>query len=331
MKMTCPVCDSPSGIETLNKVEEFTIKGEKINVPIKLFHCTECDSSFASGELGDPFKEAYKAYRNLKKMIHPEEIINFRKKYDLTQKELSNLLGFGEVSLSRYENGSLQDETHDTLLKLVMDPTNLLELIETKVTAINEKKRVFLISKLENELSTAKFLLDFFAPDHPNEYNGYKVLDLTKVGEAIKSFCYNRQVFKTKLLKLLFYSDFLNFKVAGNSITGLKYAHLPLGPVPHEYEFILGALKNIDTTIEYELVEFPKFSGEIVKVNCPPNITVFSKKEIEIINFVNEKFQDLTATQLSKQSHDEHAYTQTSKGEIISYNYAKQLHLDIVI
>jgi hypothetical protein len=35
-------------------------------------------------------------------------------------------LGQGGATLSRYENGALQSEAHDQLLKLVMQPENLL-------------------------------------------------------------------------------------------------------------------------------------------------------------------------------------------------------------
>jgi len=42
-------------------------------------------------------------------MLSPYEIRELRKRYGLTQKELSLLLGWGSVTMSRYENGALQD------------------------------------------------------------------------------------------------------------------------------------------------------------------------------------------------------------------------------
>ena len=41
---------------------------------------------------------------------------------------------------------------------------------------------------------------------------------------------------KTKLMKLLNYSDMIFYKENGLSISGLKYAHLPYGPVPDKWE-----------------------------------------------------------------------------------------------
>ena len=43
-------------------------------------------------------------------------------------------------------------------------------------------------------------------------------------------------IYKTKLNKLLFYSDFINYYLNGTSISGAKYVHLPYGPVPDSYK-----------------------------------------------------------------------------------------------
>lgn len=37
----------------------------------------------------------------------------------------------------------------------------------------------------------------------------------------------------------MFYSDFLNYKNTGESITGLEYIKYPFGPVPNNYEILL--------------------------------------------------------------------------------------------
>jgi uncharacterized protein YegP (UPF0339 family) len=40
------------------------------------------------------------------------------------------LLGFGDVTIHRYENGALQDAAHDRLLRLIREPANLRTLLE---------------------------------------------------------------------------------------------------------------------------------------------------------------------------------------------------------
>jgi len=63
-----------------------------------------------------------------------------------TQHELSTLLGWEEATLNRYENGSLQEDSHDRLLKFAME--HFLQLITNKPGAIAPEKRAILIERL---------------------------------------------------------------------------------------------------------------------------------------------------------------------------------------
>jgi len=83
---------------------------------------------------------------------------NRRTQYGLTQTELSTLLGWLEPRLSKYENGALQEETQDTLLKFAMEPINLLQLIKRKPEAVALDKRARLIEQLSSNQSLAKHL-----------------------------------------------------------------------------------------------------------------------------------------------------------------------------
>jgi len=40
------------------------------------------------------------------------------RRYPITQEELGVLLGWGGATLSRYENGALQDEVHEKMLRM---------------------------------------------------------------------------------------------------------------------------------------------------------------------------------------------------------------------
>ena len=57
-------------------------------------------------------------------MLQPEDIREFRRRQGLSQKELSDPLGWGAVTLSRYENDALQSEAHERALRLAMQPRN---------------------------------------------------------------------------------------------------------------------------------------------------------------------------------------------------------------
>jgi Antitoxin SocA-like, Panacea domain len=70
----------------------------------------------------------------------------------------------------------------------------------------------------------------------PNEFSGYLKFDLRKFLNAALFFCKGGQL-KTRLNKLLFYAVFKHFKENAVAITGARYVHLPLGPVPDNYEY----------------------------------------------------------------------------------------------
>ena len=66
-----------------------------------------------------------------------------------------------------------------------------------------------------------------------------------------------------KLIKEMFYYDFLSYKYIGKSITGLIYNKYPYGPVPNDYENILNKLQKnnmisisikIDNDYEYNTI-----------------------------------------------------------------------------
>lgn len=70
----------------------------------------------------------------------------------------NNLLGWKERTLSKYENGALQEESQDTLLKFALEPINLLQLIKRKPEAVNSDKLASLIEQLSSNQSLAKHL-----------------------------------------------------------------------------------------------------------------------------------------------------------------------------
>ena len=60
------------------------------------------------------------------------------------------------------------------------------------------------------------------------------------------------KLYKTKLMKFLFYSDFVNFRNNTVSITGLKYLKNYYGPTPVRYDLLLGILSDKFITFEVD-------------------------------------------------------------------------------
>jgi putative zinc finger/helix-turn-helix YgiT family protein len=135
----CIECESEK-IEKVTAPEVFKIRGDEITVDVTFWHCMNCYYEWQNLNECNEFDTAYRIYRQRHNMLQPEQIKALRKKYDLTQVELSKLIGCGLVTLTRHEKGALQDTVHDNLLKLLDDPRNLIRLLEQNPEALPREK-----------------------------------------------------------------------------------------------------------------------------------------------------------------------------------------------
>jgi putative zinc finger/helix-turn-helix YgiT family protein len=328
MKHICPICEKVTECSQHDVKEIYTIKGEEVSVNVKYFTCNECNEKFEKSDEGEDYLQlAYNKYRQLHDMIQPEDITNFRKSYNLTQKELSGLLGWGGATLSRYENGALQDTTHDNMLKLIMKPDNLLSLIKSQHGVLDDEKEDKLIKilgkQLEDSCSFNTIITNWYADHQPSIASGFKRFDFNKFSQAILFFTKER-VFKSKLCKLMFYADFKYYKENAISITGSKYAHGFHGPIPDNFEILFATLLH-ENKIQTEEKDFGNFIGELFQSKQDADLGVFSNDEIETLVNIRSHFKDFTATQIREFSHREKGYEETIDGQIINYEYANDL------
>ena len=330
MNGKCPNCANDSSLTLNRRVEDIVVRGEVIPVEVEYYHCEACGEEFEVSRPGyDPAAVAYVEYRRRKGFVTPEEIRSFRKKYGLTQKEFSDLLGIGFVSLNRYENGALQDEAHDRILRLGMDPHNLRKLIEENPGTVNEQTRrevIERIDQVEKEACTWHDLfLELYGNKTPDIFTGYKSFDFTKFIQTVKFFCFQGRVFKTKLMKLLFYADFKHFKDYDVSITGARYAHLPYGPVPDQFNQLFSLLLEEEPSVVFEEAWFHDNPSELYSSQTQPDLSLFSTAEIKTLAAVKERFDEFSPKAISEYSHQEKGYQETKNGDLISYQYAEYL------
>jgi putative zinc finger/helix-turn-helix YgiT family protein len=329
MKAICPHCEATRDVKIVNTKETVDIRGERIEVPVKYYKCLTCGGDFDDPKANsDPLERAYAEYRSRHGMVQPSALKVFRKRYGLTQNELGRLLGWGLVTVSRYENGALQDEAHDKEARLAMEPRNLIKLIEETPDAISNDKKLRLLQELQKEEEEAfpfeRIFAERFGKYEADELSGYRNLDVTKIFNAMLFFCRGGD-FKTKVNKLLFYADFKHFKEYTTSVTGAQYVHLPLGPVPDNYDYYFAALiGNGSLKVEEEICEPGFVTERLVTVNAP-DLSLFSDSEIKTLAAIKEHFQDYTATKIKDFSHEEPGYKETSEGQRISYEYADAL------
>ena len=330
MKGICPNCEKETTLERVSIEEVISVRRGDITVPVELFRCSECGEDFEDASSKEAQVEsAYREYRKRLNLLQPEEIKNFRSRFGLTQSELGKLLGFGGASISRYENGALQDDTHDNALRLAMHPNNLLRLIEKFPDAISDAKRSELTARLRDEDMCSSFRthlerLSSYKADH---LCGFKEFDFAKFLSAVLLFC-KAGTFTTVLNKLLFYGDFLHYKEFSVSITGLRYAHMTYGPAPDKYHTFFASLIE-DELLNTEEVVFNNGGGERFWSSAKPDIEIFEESELRCLLHVKAKFGKSTATEVSDYSHKESAYKETKNGELITYTLAENLSLGL--
>jgi putative zinc finger/helix-turn-helix YgiT family protein len=151
----CPGCLKETELKEISTMENIKVREEIFSVPVHYYKCLSCSEEFMNlHDPIDPLDAAYRLYREKHGWLQPEEIKKFRKSYSLTQKELSTILSLGDVTLSRYENGALQDAAHEKILRMAMDPQDLLKLIKQTPEAIPDcEKRDRIIQQIVDRLN----------------------------------------------------------------------------------------------------------------------------------------------------------------------------------
>ena len=339
MKTYCPTCDGLSEIEVRSMDESFQVRGEKVDIKSEVATCNECGSKVFNQELdGRNLTLVYSTYRKKHNLLSPTDIVCIRKKYSLSQRALALLLEWGEVTVNRYENGAIQDPAHDEVLMFISEPRNMKRLFEKNNHLLSkttrERARRKLDELINNELNPdvrLSLLQSCLSSSQTvDEYSGFTTFALEKMINMIVYIAEKSGgVFTTKLNKLLWYADFLYFKEYSISISGSSYCHLPLGPVPTDYKWIIAAAIGESLLSEEEIIFSREATGTQFRALTSADKSHFSKEEIKIMDFVIHYFRGYNAREIKEKSHKEKAYQETRSNERISYKYAAALSISL--
>lgn len=335
MKRYCDVCGKEVDTKVVHMEETYTVYGESITVDAQVRVCTECGEDLYDEELDHAtLLQAYAVYRQRHKLLMPEEIQEIRQQYGLSQRSFAKLLNWGDKTIHRYENGSLQDKAHNSLLLFLREPCNMKSYLFNNEVGLDRvqieklQKRVDALLSGTQEKTMNRALVNAFFSKEPTINNGFKTFDFEKFYGVVLYFANQCQnLLKVKLLKLLNYADMIYYKENGVSITGLQYVHLPYGPVPEHYDVLFGMLEA--QNIVHLNIQFDKgYEKHQVIPESKEYAALLTQEEMEVLQRVCDKFADYGSVEISDYSHKEAGYQETAQGEIISYAYAKQIELD---
>ena len=141
-QLECPSCDSGRiRTEWTDHRFNYGLEPEPIELRCKLplRICEACGNQFMD-HVGETLRHET-VCRHLGVMT-PREIQDLREKYGATQAQFSQLTGFGEASLSRWETGaSIQSKTFDNYLFLLTVPENVQRLRSRTLTGTPSEDR----------------------------------------------------------------------------------------------------------------------------------------------------------------------------------------------
>ncbi len=170
------------------------LKGEEYEYTGKKAICTECGSEVYVADIEDEnLKALYDAYRQKNDIIPLEKILEIPQKYNIGKRPFSLLLGWGEMTFSRYCDGDMPTKQYsDVLQRIYDDPEYYRALLEenkdnlkSPLAYIKSKRKV---GELLGEENLKESKLDLII-----QYLLYKCEDITPL--ALQKVLYYVQGF----------------------------------------------------------------------------------------------------------------------------------------
>lgn len=325
--MKSPFTDGETTLQ--NEKKELEFRKDLFTVIQFFYKCNDTGEEFTTDELDQiNVNQLYNQYREKYGVPFPDDIKETREQYGLSAAKMSEVLGFGANSYRQYEAGDIPTVANGRLIQAAKDPEEFKKFLVASKAVLTEREykrfseRVDeLIEKSKDNLWENMFTEQIFSHSKPTEFTGYRKPSIDRIALVISYFSEHiSDLWKTKLNKLLFYSDFLNYRRTGYSISGIAYRAIPFGPVPAEYEKLYVKLKD-DELANVELVEFENGNyGEAITAIKEFDETAFSNLELNTLKAVVEKFAKCNTKQIVNISHKEKAWLDNEPDhELISY------------
>lgn len=333
--MNCPVCDRIHEVEERKRTAVLTIKGEEVTYEERFYFCTNASDEENEFEIGAMTNEnllnARNAYRVKHGLLTSDEIIEIREGYGLSQVDLARLLGWGEATISRYESKAIQDEAYDTMLRLIKDnPLQALEFLKKNSDKFSGLKRQEIRSRIVEKLDTygKEYLTrqifegEYVSFEEPSDLNGYVPLNIDKLEAVISYFAETvSNLYKVKLMKMLWFADALSYKRTGKAITGLVYRHEAMGALPVGHY----SLMNLENINVQEEMGYHYDTMLHVYPNKNVKYSILDEEERAVLDAVVKKFKIYKASDIVDYMHEERAYKETESGTIIPFSLAGEI------
>ena len=322
--------------ELVKESKELEFRNETLEIIYHSWKCVDTGELFTTDELDTlNINQVHNKYREQHNIPFPDQIRATRSKYGLSATKMSEILGFGVNTYRNYEKGEVPQASNAKLIKLAENPSEFKRLVEISDVFDKEELGTFL-KKIEvlregEEESDESYLKRLLSKKQavPDVYSGYREMRLEKLFNMIVFFAEKQKPFKTRLNKLLFYSDFCNYQKTGFSVSGTNYVAIKLGPVPDSFDLLYDFARR-KNYIHINYFEFDDNIGEQFEPDSRRAFEseLFDEGELENMEFIFEYFKDTKTPDLIEKSHREKAWLENEKKNgLIEYDYAFDLEL----
>lgn len=333
-KKICICCMEEHEVKTVSIKEKSIFKNVQIEYEATCYYCDLAEEFYVDEDQARVNDINLKnAYRKKVGLLKSDEITGIREKYEISQKDFCILLGWGEKTITRYEGHQVQDKAHDSILRKIDDDSQwYISLLNNAKESLAEEAycRYLKVATLLYEESKDNYLRKAIEANYVGFngnilFHGNTELALDKVVDVICYFAASKRVtnlYKVKLMKLLWYADALSYKRRGKAITGLVYQAMPMGAVPVGHNSII-ELKGVPC----EEVDMGETTAYYFSLEKDAKLSYLSKEEKGILDEVIEKLGDMTKKEIVEFMHNEIAYIETESRGIIEYIYADTLQI----
>ena len=326
--MYCYNCNLDVDAQAKKEKRSYSYREHHFSIMEEVFYCPNCGLELVDN-LDDDLARIYDGYLNLFG-LSLSSFKKIRESLHLDCKRFAKALGWAYKSIYRYENGESipEGEYLSVYIKLHKNKDYILE------KAALEK----VCQSIMKEWGSIDILVNGAGGNHPrattnDEY--YDILNRINLKFDIKS----RNVILyilgkspkhiINIVKTLFAIDFYSMKERGKAITKFKYVKMQYGPNIDKYVDLFNDMSSLDEIKIYDSLEI---NGDL-KNQYINNINfdkdLFTKEELELIDYVLMKTEGKSAKQLSDWSHYFKGWIDTDMGkEINMKKYAKYFDIN---
>lgn len=274
-KEFCIYCKCDCDYEEKKITEAHTIKDVSYNFLVTRAICSKCGHDMGLPKYLDYNREEVSCqYRDAEGLVQIQDIKDLISLYDLGKSTLSIVLGFGEITITRYLDGQIPSKSYSNIIKKALASPEYME------KAIAEHEDDLTDTAYYKSMFAADVLLDAFS------------MSPKMMGAIALLFKYLDEITPMALQKMLYYSDGLYAAKYKKPLFSDVCEAWALGPVYHDaYKTMKSLLLDTQKDARFSIIR--------------NNISSLSQEEMDIIKLVAMSFGKYSGVVLSEITHEE--------------------------